>query len=122
MFGGLSIGLDGRTIDLDAGRAGCVPGKRTLLVAQGGCAWAMNMGQACAEFFFGKGPPHPPQDQSDHRGKQRHLQSGKSCRPIFGTQTFGSQTPPPPPRNTPLKHSPAISAQGTERQNLSMLA
>ena len=43
------------------------------------------------------GPPSPPPDQSDHRGKKRNLQKGKSDRAVFGTQTFGSQTPPPPP-------------------------
>ena len=41
-------------------------------------------------------PPSPP-DQSDHRGKKRNLQSGKSCWATFGTQNFGSQTPEPPP-------------------------
>ena len=41
-------------------------------------------------------PGHPPPDQSDHRGKNRNLQSGKSCRAIFGTQTSRSQTPYPP--------------------------
>ena len=38
-------------------------------------------------------PPSPP-DQSDHRGKKRNLPLGESCQAIFGTQTFGSQTPP----------------------------
>ena len=38
-------------------------------------------------------PPHPP-DQSDHRGKKRNLQLGNYCRATFGTQIFGSQTPP----------------------------
>ena len=46
-------------------------------------------------------PPPPPSDQSDHRGKTRNLPLGKSCWAIFGTQTFGSQTFPPPP----VKHS-----------------
>ena len=40
--------------------------------------------------------PPPPPDQRDHRGKKRNLPLGKSD-PIFGTQTFGSQTPPNPP-------------------------
>ena len=40
-------------------------------------------------------PPSP--DQSDHRGKKRNLQSGKSGQAIFGTQNFGSKTPSPPP-------------------------
>ena len=42
------------------------------------------------------GPPPPP-DQSDHRGKERSLPLGKSGWAIFGTPTFGSQTPPPSP-------------------------
>ena len=37
-------------------------------------------------------PPFP--DQSEHRGKQRNLPPGKCDRAIFGTHTFGSQTPP----------------------------
>ena len=44
-------------------------------------------------------PPHwtrPPPDQSDHRGKTRNLQSGKSGGAIVGTQTFGPVPPPPP--------------------------
>ena len=42
-------------------------------------------------------PPGPPlQDHSDHRGTQRNVQKGKSGPAIFGTQTLGSQTPPPP--------------------------
>ena len=41
-------------------------------------------------------PPSPP-DQCDHGGgKHRNFQSGNSCRAIIGTQTFGTQTPPPP--------------------------
>ena len=39
-------------------------------------------------------PPPRPHDQSD-RGKQRTVPSGKTCRAILGTHTFGSQTPPP---------------------------
>ena len=35
----------------------------------------------------------PPPDQSDHRVKKRNLPLGKSCRAIFGTQSFRS--PPP---------------------------
>jgi len=38
--------------------------------------------------------PRTP-DQSDKSGKKRNLPLGKSCRAIFGTQYFGSQTPPP---------------------------
>ena len=41
-------------------------------------------------------PPPPSPDQSDHRGKNEILQQGKSDRAIFGTQHFGSQSPPPP--------------------------
>ena len=40
-------------------------------------------------------PPSP--DQSDHRGKKRNLQEGKSGQAIFGTPSFGSKTPSPPP-------------------------
>ena len=45
----------------------------------------------------GGAPPidPPPQDQ-DHRETKQNLPLGKSGRAIFGTQTFGSQTPPPP--------------------------
>ena len=39
--------------------------------------------------------PPPPPDQSDHCGKKRNLQLGKSDWAIFGAETFGSQTPPP---------------------------
>ena len=35
--------------------------------------------------------------ESDHRGKKRNLQSGKSYQAIFGTQTFRSHTPSPLP-------------------------
>ena len=48
----------------------------------------------------GPSPPPPP-DQSDHRAKKRNSRLGKSCPAIFGAQTFGSQTPPPP-----VKHGP----------------
>ena len=41
-------------------------------------------------------PPSP--DQSDHRGKKRNLQLGKSGQAIFGTPSFGSKTPSPPPQ------------------------
>ena len=41
-------------------------------------------------------PWTPPPDQSDHRERKRNLHQGKSGRAIFGTQTFGSQKPPPP--------------------------
>ena len=44
-------------------------------------------------------PPAP--DQRDHRGAKRNLQSGRSDRGICGTQTFGTQTPHPPPSPTP---------------------
>ena len=51
-----------------------------------------------------EGPPPPPgpppPNQSDHRGKKRNLQLGKSGWAIFGTQTFG--TPPPCLRIQPL--------------------
>ena len=49
--------------------------------------------------------PPPPTHQSDHREKQQNLPLGESGRAIFGTQSFGSQTPPPPnawPRNAPF--------------------
>ena len=42
-------------------------------------------------------PPPPSPDQRDHRGKERSLPSGTSDWAFFGTQTFGSQTPPSPP-------------------------
>ena len=52
-------------------------------------------------------PPSP--DQSDHRGKKRNLQSGKSGQAIFGTPSFGSKPPsplppPPPPRSKEALH------------------
>ena len=45
-------------------------------------------------------PPTP--DQRDHRGKTRNLPLGISGRAIFGTQIFGSQSPPPSRSNTSL--------------------
>ena len=43
----------------------------------------------------------PPPDQSDHRGKKRHLPLGKSCRAILSAHILdGSQHPPPPSSNT----------------------
>ena len=36
----------------------------------------------------------PPPDRGDHRGRKRSLQKGRFDWAIFGTQTFGSQTPP----------------------------
>ena len=45
----------------------------------------------------GGGTPPPPGPPPPHRGKERNLPKGESCRAIFGTQTFGSQTPPSPP-------------------------
>ena len=45
----------------------------------------------------GGGLTPPPLDpQSDHSGKKRNLQRGKSDQAIFGTRTFGSQTSLPP--------------------------
>ena len=48
--------------------------------------------------------PPPPMDPPpnikvtiDHHRENPSLPLGKSCWAIFGTQTFGSQTPPPPP-------------------------
>ena len=38
-------------------------------------------------------PPIPP-DQSDQSGKKRNFPLDNSGRGIFGTQIFGSQTPP----------------------------
>ena len=55
-------------------------------------------------FFASRSPPRldpPPPHQNGHSGKKRNLQSEKSRCAIFGTQTFGSQTLPPPP----IKHS-----------------
>ena len=46
-----------------------------------------------------RSPPLPPLDPpptSDHRGEKRNLPLGKPGPAIFGTQTFESQTPPPP--------------------------
>ena len=62
----------------------------------------------------GGGPPPqppPPPDQSDHSGKKRNLQKGKSGQAIFGTPSFGSKAPSPPPPLPPplLKRSPAVS-------------
>ena len=50
-----------------------------------------------------KTPLPPSPDQSDHRGKKRNLQSGKSGQAIFGTPSFGSKTPSPPPPPPALK-------------------
>ena len=52
----------------------------------------------------GKGRPHSPPDQNDHRGKRRNLPLGKSHWAICGTQSFRSQPPPspPPPPRPPL--------------------
>ena len=63
-------------------------------------------GRLALNFFFRQDPfPRPP-DQSDHSGKKRNLQLGKSCQATLGTQTFGSQAPPslppPPPLSTSL--------------------
>ena len=52
--------------------------------------------------------PPPPPDQSDHRGGKRNLQSERPRRAIFGTQTFGSQTPPSP-TSLPSTTSPALA-------------
>ena len=43
--------------------------------------------------------PHPP-DQTDHRGKKRNLQSGKSGRAICGTHTCTHPPTPSPNSNT----------------------
>ena len=54
-------------------------------------------------------PPTP--DQRDHRGKKRNLQEGKSCRTVFGTKTFGYQTPsplPPQAQKTPCHPPPPL--------------
>ena len=52
--------------------------------------------------------PPSPTDQSDDSGKKRSLPSGKSCQAVFGTQTIGSQTPPPTPPPSLLMH-PCLS-------------
>ena len=54
-------------------------------------------------------PPSP--DQSDHSGKKRNLQQGKSGQAIFGTPSFGSKTPSPPPPPPLLKRSPGPQRQ-----------
>ena len=110
-------GAGGRSSPLKAGRGG--PGKGALVRDQ--CKEAglqtlmMPHPQRCIRMAVRRrgrggppppGPPPPPPDQSDKRGIQRNLQSGKSCRAIFGTQTFGSQTPPPPPPLLILPCSP----------------
>ena len=41
-------------------------------------------------------PMDPPQTTMTIVGKKRNLQQKEFCRAIFGTQTFGSQTLPPP--------------------------
>ena len=51
-------------------------------------------------YAIAGGTPPLPADQRDHRGKQRNLLLGKSDGAIFGPQTFGSQTPPPPANDT----------------------
>ena len=62
----------------------------------------------CPQGFFriiknqggGASPPNPlplSPDQSDHRGKKRNLHLGNSGQAIFGTPSFGSKTPSPPP-------------------------
>ena len=57
---------------------------------QGSIRMAANRGRR------GVTPPRtPPPDHSDRRGKTQNLPSEKPCWPIFGTQTFGSRTPPP---------------------------
>ena len=50
--------------------------------------------------------PPPPQTKVTIVGKNEILQYGKSNRAIFGTQTFGSQTPLPP-----FSHSAAGTAR-----------
>ena len=54
-------------------------------------------------------PPLDPPDQSDYRGKKQYFQWGKSCWAIFGTQTFGSQTPLPPFQYFPDSPPPPAS-------------
>ena len=66
-------------------------------------------------------PPPPPKDQSDRRGKTRNVPLGKSGPVIFGTPTFGSQTPPPPPSSyTFLVRIPA-GEWGTPRPRMEAL-
>ena len=68
-----------------------IPGSQSLSLT-----WAMLVHIGTLERLTTlAGPPPPPPDQSDHRGKKRNLQQGKSGQAIFGTQFFGSQTPPP---------------------------
>ena len=38
-------------------------------------------------------PPPPRQDRRDRRGAKRNLPLGKSGQALFGTQSFGTQTP-----------------------------
>ena len=60
------------------------------------------------------GPPPPKPDQSDHCGRKRHLQQGKSGRAIFSPQPLGSQIPtlllcnitPPPLLQSPTPPPP----------------
>ena len=47
-------------------------------------------------YTVGGGGGTPVPDQSDHSGKKRNLLLEKSGRAMFGTQSFGSQTSPPP--------------------------
>ena len=42
-------------------------------------------------------PRPPPPDQSDHRGKQRNLKSGKSSWAILVHKRLGPRPPPPSP-------------------------
>ena len=44
----------------------------------------------------GAGPPPPPKDQSDHRGKKRNVPLGKSDRAIFWFKHFCVPDPPLP--------------------------
>ena len=57
-------------------------------------------------------PPSP--DQSDHRGKKRNLQKGKSGQAIFGTPNFVSKTPfpPPPPCSKEALPGPPAAVHG----------
>ena len=64
----------------------------------------------------GGGPPPPPQTKGTIVGKKRNLPFGKSDWAIFGTQTFRSQTPPPPHSKDALPPTPKTGEEGV-REN-----
>ena len=80
--------------------SGAVP--RGPPVRRGVVQWLYSIGG-------GRPPPSPP-DQRDNRGKQQNLPLGKSGQAIFGTQTSGSQTPPPPRLSTALPVGELLTA------------